>query len=61
MRELPPDLPVLLLATADVEASQLEAGVGDLFPPGDTVLLQLQAPGQAERQEFFKVSSTSLS
>ena len=55
MRELPPDLPVLLLATADVDAAELEPGIADLFPPGDTVVLRLGAPREAELKEFFKV------
>lgn len=53
LSDLPPELPLLLLATADVPLTDLDADALKLFGSGGTGIYALSEPTAAERTAFF--------
>ncbi|KAA6420881.1 MAG: ATPase family AAA domain-containing protein [Trebouxia sp. A1-2] len=53
LSDLPPELPLLLLATADVPLADLDADALKLFGSGGTGMYALTEPTAAERTAFF--------
>ena len=52
MEDVPGDLPLLLLATCDCEAEELDAEVAGVF--GDGQVMRLEAPSAAARASYFE-------
>jgi len=53
LEELPPDLPLLLVAVADVGGAELDEELRGLFPAGSR--FELGAPGAPQRAGMFEV------
>lgn len=59
LADLPPDLPLLLFATAEAPAAELPADALALFGRGDDVnAVELQAPSATERRAMFESLAT---